>query len=261
MPTHTALCEIGKILYHAHQGEFSVPTEYYFVAPRGVNRNLQKLIYNPSQFKSKLIDEWDKSCSNNISKGSTILLDSGLMTYIEAFDFSTIKRITLDDILLDNYVMPVLHKWFGADPGPAPRGQAPLEVQDSELHYIKQLLDAYSQRSGQAFANHKEIQNHPDHGPHMAMQRERFYDADAFKRFYRDNTELDVIETFERDILQGVIDTCNANHIDALTRVDSVMAQAARVQVAGPLAQHAHVPVKQGVCHHFANEDSLQWFR
>ena len=95
----------------------------------------------------------------------------------------------------------------------------------------------------------------------MAMQRERFYDADAFKRFYRDNTELDVLETFERDILHGVIDTCNANHIDALARVDSVMTQAAIVQVAGPLAQHAQVPVKQGVCHHFANEDRLQWFR
>jgi hypothetical protein len=260
LPTDTAISEIGKILYHAHQGEFLAPTFYFFVAPRGVNRNLEKLLYNPTLFKDSLLKGWGKYCSSSIAE-KIIPLDDDLTVFIDAFDFSTIKRITLDDILADAHVKPVLNKWFGADPGPAPRGQIPSKVQDTELTYIKQLIDAYSQRAKSTFDNHEEIASHLDYGPHLSMQRERFYDADAFKRFYRDNTEPGVLDAFETDILHGVIDTCNSNHQDALARVDAVMTQAATIAAAGPLAQHARVPVKQGVCHHFANEERLKWCR
>lgn len=261
LPTETAIVEIGKILYYAYQGEFLAPAQYFFVAPRGVNRNLEKLIYNPSQFKAKLIDYWDKYCSTKISDSLTISLDESLKTFIDAFDFSTIRRFTLDDILNDMHIKPVLHKWFGEDLGPAPRGQVPLEVRPSELPYIKQLVGAYSQRSGQTFSDYKEIEYYPDYSFHLSQQRERFYDADAFKRFYRDNTSPDVLDSFERDIYHGVIDTCNAEHKDALTCVNAVMAQASVVQAAGMLARYARVPVKQGVCHHLANVGELKWHR
>jgi len=260
LPTETAILEIGKILYYAYLGEFSVPERYFFVAPRGVNRKLEKLIYNPSQFKAKLIDNWEQYCSTKISDGLTIPLDEGLNTFICAFDFSTIARFTRDDILKDTCIKPVLHKWFGEDLGSAPRGQAPAEVQDSELPYIKQLVGAYSQRCGLTFADYKEIEKHPDYSGHLSLQRERFYDADAFKRFYRDNTEPEVLDSFERDIYHGVIDTFNAEHKDSLARVNAVMIQASNMQAAGPLARDARVPVKQGVCHHLANEgDLIKW--
>jgi len=259
LPTATGILEVGKILYHAYQGEFSAPTEYFFVAPRGMNRNLEKLIYNPNLFKKTLLEDWDKFCGASIVTGAKITLDADLKAFINAFDFSKITRLKLDDILIDPDVKPVLFKWFGADPGPPPKGITPEEVQDSELPYIMQLVDAYAQRAGSNFVDHTEAAKHPTHGPHLAMQRERFYDADAFKRFYRDNTDRAVLDTFEKDILHGVIDTCNAIHSDALACVDAVMAQAANVQPSGPLAQHARVPVKQGVCHHFANEEQLKW--
>jgi hypothetical protein len=259
LPTDTALCEIGKILYYAFQGEFTAPTAYFFVAPRGVNRNLETLIFNPNQFKNKLITEWDDYCASNIIDGKTIALDSGLKAFIQNFDFSTIHRLGLDDILNDVSATPVLFKWFGADPGPAPQGTAPANIQDTELPYINQLVDAYSQREGKIFTSHEEIAKHPKHSNHLSRQRERFYDADAFKRFYRDNTDQSVIENFEKDIFHGIVETCEAKHADALDRVDAVMKQASTVQPSGPLAQHARVQVKQGVCHHFANEDRLKW--
>lgn len=259
LPTEKAILEIGKMLYYAYQGEFSVPERYFFVAPRGVNRNLEKLINNPSQFKDKLIGDWDKYCSTKIVEGLTIPLNNDLETFICAFDFSTIERFTLDNILKDAYIKPVLHKWFGEDLGPAPKGQTPAEVQDYELPYISQLVGAYSQRCGQTFADYKEVERHPDYGNHLSLQRERFYDADAFKRFYRDNTEPDVLDSFEKDIYHGIIDTFNAEHKDSLARVNAVMAQASTVQAAGSLAKYARVPIKQGVCHHFANEGDLIW--
>lgn len=258
--TETGILEIGKILYYAHLGEFSVPEQYFFVAPRGVNRNLEKLIYNPSQFKATLIDGWDQYCSTKIVHGSTISLDDDLKTFISAFDFSSIERFTLDNILEDAYIDPVLHKWFGKEIGQAPQGQTPAEIQDSELPYITQLVGAYSQHCGQIFADYREVEKQPDYSNHLSLQRERFYDADAFKRFYRDNTESDVLDSFEKDIYHGVIDTFNAEHKDSLARVNAVMTQASNLQATGPLSKYARIPVKQGVCHHLANEgDLIKW--
>ena len=40
VPLEVGLRELGKVLYFAHQGEFTAPTKYVFVAPRGVVRTL-----------------------------------------------------------------------------------------------------------------------------------------------------------------------------------------------------------------------------
>ncbi len=259
LPTDTALHELGKILYYASRKEFTTPTKYFFVAPRGVNRNLEKLIFNPSQLKEKLLNDWDKYCAKDIISGTDVVLDSDLKTLIDAFDFSTVSRLNLSDILNDPCVSPVLVSWFGADPGPAPAGEVPNEILPSELPYINQLVNAYSKREGKSFSTDKDIESFPTHKAHLAMQRERFFDADAFKRFYRDNTDMAIVSAFEKDMFHGVVDTCGVKHADALDCVNAVMSQAANVQPSGLLAPHARVPIKQGICHHFANEELLKW--
>lgn len=259
LPTATAIHEIGKMFYYAHNGEFSVPDKYYFVAPMGVNRNLERLIFNPSQFKDFIIDKWDEYCAETIVEGTIIPLTLELKSLIESYDFSNVIRLNVDDLLDDPYIIPVLYKWFGADPGPAPDGITPEEVHDSESPYITQLLDAYGQRESCLFSNYHDIVEHPEHCEHLKNQRERYYHADAFKRFYRDNTSQELISNFERDIYHGVVDTCNSKHDDALYRVNAVMSQAAQITPSGILAKHAGVPVKQGICHHYANEGKLKW--
>jgi len=262
LPTEDGIREIGKLLYYSYMGNFTVPTKYFFVAPRGINRNLEKLIFNPSAFREKLISDWDKYCGvGKIVENHHIPLDIGLKDFIESFDFSRITRIALDDILNDPFVKPVLTKWFGADPGPAPKGVVPAEIQTSELPYIDQLIDAYKDHSGKDFASYLDIELHPKYGPHLARQRERFHDAEAFKRFYRDNTEEGIITVFEDDIYHGVADICDAGHQDKLECVNAVMAQAAKISISGLLAPHTRIPVKQGVCHHFATEGRLRWRR
>lgn len=262
LPTADAIRELGKILYHAHRGEFTAPSRYFFVAPRGINRNLEKLIFNPTLLRDATIGDWNQYCANKIVDGRSISLTRDLRSFIENFDFSRVTPISVDDILADADAKPVLHKWFGTDPGPAPVGAVPDNVQVDELGYIMQLADAYSESAGHTFMDHSAIPGDSAYGRHLRRQRERFYDAAAFKRFYRDSTDPEVLSNFDEDIFHGVIDICDAQHPNALTRVDAVMAQAATVQPSGPLAQHARVPVKQGVCHHLANDRSnprLKW--
>jgi hypothetical protein len=138
-----ALLEVGKILYYAFMGKFTAPAAYFFVAPRGVNRNFEDLLFNPSRFKDKLTNEWDECCAEKIIKGQRITLDSSLEEFINGFNFAVIKRINLSDMLIDPSVAPVLFKWFGSDPGPAPKGAAPVAIQGGEMNYVTQLLEAY----------------------------------------------------------------------------------------------------------------------
>lgn len=259
LPTDTGISEVGKVLYYSWTGEFTAPERFYFVAPRGINRNLQKLIFNPSSFKATIITDWVKYCAHSIIKGVEIPLDDSLRTFIESWDFSKISSISVDVMLNDIAASQILHSWFGADPGPAPAGVTPSEVQDVELPYIQELLDAYSEREGRTFSDHSTAVAHPTHGPHLRMQRERFFDADAFTRFYRDSTLVTDTEILAKEIMHGIYDVHTSKHIDMLTRINEVMKQAGNTQPAGPLAKYARIPVKQGLCHHFINEGLLTW--
>jgi hypothetical protein len=256
---NVGLLEIGKILYYAYRGEFTPPTAYFFVAPRGVARSLRSLISKPGELRTTLIAKWDQYCANHITKTETIKLDPGLTALINAWDFSKVTALSVDEILKDPAGTAAMAKRFGKDPGPAPVGTAPADVQAHEMPYIRQLLDAYGERDQIDFKQHEDVKAHDQFGPHLDMQRERFFDADAFSRFYRDNTMSEEIEALRVDMLHGVVDVHGASHSDALSRVNAVMAQAATVAPSGVLARHARVPVKQGICHHFANEGRLKW--
>ena len=46
-----------------------------------------------------------------------------------------------------------------------------------------------------------------------------------------------------------------------MDKIAAVMTEAKNVSVSGTLGKYARVAVKQGVVHHFANEDVLPWVR
>jgi len=261
LQTSAALLELGKILHFAEQGAFTPPASYCFVAPRGMSRGLEALLFNPTSLRDELIAGWDANCATKISKGTTIPLSASLRNMIDAYDFSRVKRVTVDGMLDDSAVKPVLAKWFGADPGAPPKGIVPVQVDVREQPYLGQLIDAYGERTGSTFADPEAVASHAEHGPHLQEQRTRFFEADAFNRFYRDNTLEDDLQALHEDVYHGVVGRYRGTHPDTLARVDAVMDQAAVVTPAGLLARHARIPVKQGLCHHFANDGTFVWKR
>jgi hypothetical protein len=208
--------------------------------------------------KAVLLSKWDEFCAKTIAQGQTIELTSELRAHISACDPSSVKSISLDEILIDPAAKPVLQSSFGMDPGPAPPGVVPDDIEEHEMPYIQQLLDAYAERE-RCTMGKDDAQTHPVHGGHLKRQRERFFDADAFARFYRDNTMQADIDILRHDMRHGIAETHSTDHPDSLCRVDAVMMQAAVVSPSGALARHARVAVRQGICHHFANEGTLTW--
>ncbi len=261
LPTETALLEIGKILYFSFIGRFTPPEQYYFVAPRGINRNLETLIFKPNEFKKQLLADWDTVCSTKIIDGQSIKLDQDLYNFLSNYDFSKIHRMVMSDILKDQDIKPVLFKWFATDPGPAPEGTVPTNISDTELTYISELIEAYSEKEGIPLKCVDDLQAHKSYLEHLKIQRIRFYDADSFKRFYRDNTDQTEIINFEKEVFHGVIDKCNEEYTDSLERVNTVMSHASTLQTTGILAKYTPITVKQGICHHFVNEKQMTWIK
>jgi hypothetical protein len=255
-----ALLDLGKILHFSHQKKFTLPKQFTFVAPRGLARTLEDLIFNPNALKQAIITNWTEYCATKIEKGKTVPMDASLLAHIETFDFSCVDRRSMDDILTDSAAMPALAAMFGADPGSPPPGVVPPTVAPDELRYADALMEAYGERDKCTYAGHDEIIAHSVHGQHFFEQRERFYAADAFSRFYRDNTLAEETAALEEEMYHGIIDKHREPHADSLTRVNAVMGRAATVSPGGPLARHARVQVKQGICHHFVNNQRiLSW--
>jgi len=259
LPYTEALAELAKTFYHADANGFTMPERFAFVAPHGLNRRLEILFDKPNQFRETLLSSWDKTCAKRIIENRTVPLDARLRTKIESYDFGHVTRVDINDILAHPRIQLVLHRHFGADPGPAPVGKTPSSIDPTEIPYLTQLVNAYGERSKVLPSSPEQALNDPTHGQHLRRQRERFYDADYFMRYYRDNTAPEVLPTLESDIENGVFEAYNRSHADTLERIDAVMQQAAVVDPSGPLRPHARVSVKQGVCHRFANDGRFQW--
>ena len=173
LPTARGLAELGKVLYYSHYGEFTAPTAYVFVAPRGVVRDLRRYISKPSELRAALITKWDDYCAKTIIEGQDIKLTPELRAHISAWDFSAVRAISVDEILADPAAKSVLQLWFGVDPGPAPLGVVPDRIEEHEMPYIQQLVDACAERE-RCTMGKEEAQAHAVHGVHLKMQRERF---------------------------------------------------------------------------------------
>jgi hypothetical protein len=255
------LRELGKVFFHAVAGHFPVPRSYVFVAPKGAVRAVRTLISQPSKIAPRLVERWDDCCATHLVQGEFHPLSDAVRAAIDGFAFENVSLLEAGKLVRDDAMKPVLVKWFSADPGEAPVGEVPAGLQPEERGYIDQLLAAYRERGAVALGSGDDALAHAEYGEHFRVQRERFFDAAAFKRYYRDSTEPRVLEAFDNDIFHGVFDTHQLTHADALAKIAAVMVEAKGVTVAGVLGRYARVPVKQGTCHHFANSGRLVWVK
>lgn len=254
-----AILELGKVFYHHSTGAFAtLPTKIIFVSPRGIVGTLLTLLHNPSTLRSALIGNWDAYCADRITKEARVPLTEDLKALIEKYDFSNVEHLTAPLIVKDQAARPALVKVLGLLPDEAPPGVAPDTVQPQELEYVDQLRRVYGEAVGTDFQTTDEILSHTHHGEHFRDQRTRFFDAEHFQRFHRDNTPQEALVAFRNDVYLGVIDVHRQNHPSRLERLDAVMRHASTLP-AGLIGRVVRVPVKQGMCHHLANEGRMKW--
>jgi hypothetical protein len=254
-----ALTELGKIFYHHAAGAYAtLPRRYVFVAPRGIDGSLTTLLQNPSRIGKALLESWDKHCRTKITSKLVVELTKEIRSSIENYNFSAVEYLTAPKLVKDPAALPALVQVLGLPPGEAPEGETPDAVSESELTYLAQLQEVYSGETKSGFATLDDVLADPVFGEHLRLQRQRYYQACAFRDFHRDNTAAKSVETFKNDIYHLVIDVYNEAHSSPLVRMDAVMKHTGAAPV-GILGTMARPPVKQGTCHHLVADGKIRW--
>ena len=199
--------ELGKIIWHSYQGEFTAPRRYSFVSPRGAGTSLGRLLANPAKLRDELIANWDKHVKSVITTTQDVSLDPALRDYVDAFDFSIFDAKTALQLVDDHRATPVHAARFGGGlkPRPAP-GKPPTMVASTESRYVTQLLGAYGEHTGSPVKDPSTL-SVPKLKEHFRRQREAFYEAESLRVFARDSVPEGTFESLLDDIYDGVIDT------------------------------------------------------
>ena len=155
-----------------------------------------------------------------------------------------------------------MHEHMDIDPGQAPVASlhdVPADVGPDEQAYAGQLATVYGQHRGGVFCDYNELASDAVYGPQMINSRRRFLEHRAFSLHFRENMPEGTVDRVNVDIRDHIIDIHSSTA--GYQRLTEVMKHAGTADVSGPLGKHKRVTtaVKQGACHHFANEGDLPW--
>lgn len=253
--------EIGKIIYYSSIEEYKPPHKYYFVCPYNVGTKLSKFLNKPSQLKGEAEKNWENYCQNSITSVKSIALTGELKVYFDQFDFSIFSFKSTVEIIDEHQYTPFHSVRFGGGLPPRPALIPPPHVnQPEESRYIRKILDAYGEHSGERFEDSNFLESHELYKRDYERQRFRFYHAEALRNFARDTVPEGTFESLQNELFNGVIDTCEDDHDNGFKRMKAVTKQATQIELtSNPLVTAVKVEDRQGICHQLANEDRLTW--
>jgi hypothetical protein len=256
-----AWVEIGKIIWHSFKNDYRAPRRYSFVAPKGAGTGLTALLSDSGKLCAGLIANWDKYVRTEITSKQEVLLEGGLLAYVNGFDFSIFDAKTSLQLVQDHRKTPCFAARFGGGlPARPAIPQAPAAIAGHESRYICKLLEAYADHTKTALTEPGALKAVPKLNAHFGRQREAFYQAEALRVFARDSVPPGTFEALQEDIYVGVIDTHDADHPDGYVRVCEVTKAARDMQItSNALISCTYPKDRDGICHQLANEDRLQW--
>ena len=251
--------ELGKLCYYTHIGDYSIPRIYRFVAPRGIGTKLLTLIKKPERLREGLIANWAAKCAVQITATKNVPLEGRLLEHVKTFDFTRIGHLPTPQLIEEHRATPYFAVRFGlglpARPASPP---PPPNITDGETRYVAQLLEAYGDNRGATYAS-PALLTIP-HSRHLQRARESFYCAEALRNFSRDTLPDGAFDNLKEQILGGVVDTAEADHVCGLTRVNATTAHATALNLtSSALLGRVEPSDRKGVVHQLANEDRLTW--
>jgi len=262
MPTNVWI-EFGKLVYYTKKGEYSWPSSYFFVAPRGVGTTLSDLLKDSEKLRSGLKANWDKYCKDKITKECPVVLDSSLTQYIDTLDFSIFCAVPPLH-MIDEHAKTQWHvtRFGGGLPSRPPIDAPPTTPANTELSYVTKLLEAYAEHTGTDVESHEVIPD-PDLQDHFSDSRTQFYSAESLRVFSRDTLPSGEFKKLQDEFYEGVMDEIRSDHPDGYRRVIAVVKFARLL----PVNAHALITAltlrdRAGICHQLANDnEDVRWVR
>lgn len=255
--------EFGKILYYTFIDEYPVPKKYYFISPKGCGTSFTKLLQNSKEIKKGLLTHWEKDISENIISGLKIGLTAELKAHIEAFDFNIFDRFQPKTIIEEHKAHPNHLIWFGGglpDRDILDESTIAADISSEETQYVTQLVKAYSTDSDVNFNTIDDIAKDSNHYKHFTRARISFHHAEQLRNFSRDNLPNGTFESFQNEVLDGVVNIIENTHRNDFEKVKAVETQSTIVPIiSNALREVSNIKDKTGVCHQLCNDKKINW--
>jgi hypothetical protein len=249
--------ELGKLVYWVHNGAYSTPRQYTFVAPLGASPKCLDLLQDHEKLRVGLINNWATRCRGLCPLAA--IRDAIASFAFPIFDVATAERIV--DDLRGTAVFPVLFGGGLTKPRPIDR-VPPDEIAAEEIPYVGKLIDAYGEHcTTTPISTAEAALAHETYGPHLRSSRREFYCAESLREFSKDVLiEPDDFSSLQEAVYDGVKYTADRDFPSGYDRVLAVCEQAAAVQVGDhPLSGDLTPADRSGMCHQLANDDRLTW--
>jgi hypothetical protein len=261
--------ELGKLCYYIYIKKFTKPQTYYFVSPMGVGQKLTGLIAKPNLFANLLLDNWNKYCSQEISKNEIINLDDDLRSFILNFDFSIIRELSPFDFIEQFKQTRYFVVRFGGGLVKFRDDdiEVPIDIHTNEIVYITELLKAYSDFKQHLISTTEDLQiNFPELYEHLIRQRRKFHSAEALQRFVRDSIPGESIYSrLQKDFYDGLYEIVCAEYKNGYERLQEVLKEAARIQISNIISRKENfkfsIDDRGGICHQLVNEGKIKWVK
>lgn len=254
--------EMLKVFLHVDAGDYVMPDEYRFVAPRGCGTTLNRLLSKPTRLRQRFLEE--------LADGKPLVADLDAATLkrvrelVQATDFSRFKSAELHDVLATHKTGPFHLARFGGThlPAPSPFTEPPEEFADHEVGYISELRKVYAESCSDDLSDAAALAAHKDYGVHFKRQRFSFYAAESIRMDARDAVPDGTFQRLQDDVHDGVVETAEAEHDSGMKRLTAVLQHSTVLDLTShPLVSWASPKARQGICHQLANDDRLTWTR
>ena len=249
----------GSLLYRARRIHLS----------RGVlvrhaqrcDRGLQDLIDDPAKLKAFILVNWPKYCADKIAK-DPVKLSPELTAHINAFDFS-IFRAKQPQQLINEHAQTRYHLAVFGLPlinRPAPPSP-PSTVAPQETLYVTQLYAVIAERLGVDVASVADSAQSPAMQKLFDRSRITFYSAEGLKELARDQmADATFFDTLLGHFRDGLFHAYTTSGQTGLARLQNTVQASQSLQLGGHVLEpHATPNDREGVCHHLANDGSIDW--
>jgi hypothetical protein len=253
--------EILKVVLGTLEGHYTWPRKYRFVAPKGYGTTLANRIHAPKTLKLSLAKELAKDSSPLARQFGDHGLDD-IVEFIRDADFTVFGTVELHELVEQHATTRWHAARFGVPLPNRPGADAPaIDPTEAEQRYIAKLLAAYGERHGDVLA-HQDAAAHGQVGAHYMRQRVAFYSAEALRVFARDSVPEGTFDRLKEQILDGVVNVHDLDHVDGMGRLHEVTQTAHSLAItANGLLPVVEIRDRTGICHQLANDDKLSWCR
>ena len=257
------LLEIGKLFYYVHQGEYSLPQRYFFVAPQGVSTDFLKYINDPEKLKAELIARWEKICRKKITTKEDVLLGEDIRKLIDEADFSIFDYLPPIKII-ELHSDTMFHaQRFSVSAKRRPALSTPPEnIESKEIIYTSELLRAFADAEGKKEITSDSLPAGTEYKNEYDSARRNFYAAEDLEKFSRDWLPSNCYQELVEECYEAVSPTVQQNHVNGYARYLATSSEAVKINYnSHPLDPYIKIQDKKGICHQLVNSERIRWIK